>query len=159
MSRATRPLLLGLAGLAATAGLAAATQHWQERARWQEAGQALYEGSRPLTARLVGHEQDLPPQATRCVNCHSGSSAIAPALTPERLTRHLPRRGGPFFRVPTEPGEFRRGGPPSRYDEASFCRLLRSGVDPAWVLLPRAMPRYTLPDRECRELWLALSTR
>lgn len=143
MSRATRPLLLGLAGLAATAGLAAATQHWQERARWQEAGQALYEGSRPLTARLVGHEQDLPPQATRCINCHSGSSAIAPALTPERLTRHLPRRGGP----------------PSRYDETTFCRLLRSGVDPAWVLLPRAMPRYTLNDRDCRELWLALSTR
>jgi hypothetical protein len=134
---------LCVVSVAVAAGLIAAIGHWQERTRWQEAGQALYDGRRPLAARLVGHDRDLPPQATVCANCHSGSSAIAAALTPERLTRPLPRRGGP----------------PSRYDEAAFCRLLRSGVDPAWVMLPRAMPRYTMGNRQCRELWLALSTR
>ena len=51
----------------------------------------------------------------------------------------------------------RRNGPPSRFDEASFCRLLRTGVDPADIVVPRAMPRYAIDDTDCRALWAYLS--
>ena len=47
----------------------------------------------------------------------------------------------------------RRGGPPSRYDPASFCQLLRTGIDPASVMVDKAMPRYTLTDQQCALLW------
>lgn len=46
----------------------------------------------------------------------------------------------------------RRGGPPSAFDEASLCRLLRTGVDPAQVLISTTMPRYTVSDVQCRQL-------
>jgi hypothetical protein len=51
----------------------------------------------------------------------------------------------------------RRGGPPSRYDAASLCALLRTGVDPAHVIILRTMPRYDISDADCRSLWLHLS--
>jgi hypothetical protein len=51
----------------------------------------------------------------------------------------------------------RRGGPPSRFDAAAFCRLLRTGEDPAGVLLPKAMPRYELDDAQCGQLWRFLA--
>jgi len=53
----------------------------------------------------------------------------------------------------------RRGGPPSRFDDSSLCRLLRTGVDPAHVVIQRSMPRYELSDADCRALWAHLSKR
>lgn len=46
-----------------------------------------------------------------------------------------------------------RGGPPVAYEAATFCRTLRTGVDPAHVVLPRAMPRFEVDDVQCAALW------
>ena len=115
-------------------------------------GQQLYEGELALPARIVGQDFALPPQASRCVNCHgparadaassaAGAQRIGPALSASALTDAVRRRGGP----------------PSRYDAASLCTLLRSGVDPAYVIILRTMPRYEVTDADCRSLWLHLT--
>jgi hypothetical protein len=112
---------------------------WRERA----AGRELFNGTRPLAAHLDGHGESLPPMAARCANCHEGAQVIGGAVDKATLTRAVPRRGGP----------------PSRYDEAAFCKLLRTGIDPAWVLLPRAMPRYRVGDSDCASLWAYVTSR
>jgi hypothetical protein len=111
----------------------------------------LFSGVLPLQGTIVGHSSALPPSAARCINCHAiGSAAPAsaasaasfgPLLTPHGLTGAVARRGGP----------------PSRYDAPAFCRLLRQGVDPAWVIVPRSMPRYVLTDADCHALWAHLT--
>lgn len=113
-------------------------------------GAALWRGALPLEGRIAGHAQALPVAASRCINCH-GADAVpsvagqAGGGVPPVLTAHHLRTPQP-----------RRGGPPSRYDAAAFCALLRSGVDPAKVLLPRQMPRYAIDDADCRALWTHL---
>jgi hypothetical protein len=113
-------------------------------------GRQLYRGELALAGTISGHAQPLPPVATRCTNCHSrestaqaasGAASFAPLLTRDRLL-------GPIAR---------RGGPPSRYDEAAFCRLLRTGIDPAIMLIPRQMPRYEIDDAQCQALWTYLT--
>lgn len=104
-------------------------------------GAQLFDGRQPLLARIAGHEQALPAQAWRCANCHTGAQAIGGALDGRRLTA----------------AQARRGGPASRYDLPAFCRLLRTGVDPAWVLIDRAMPRFEIDDRQCEQLWTHLT--
>jgi hypothetical protein len=114
-------------------------------------GRQLFEGEFALPARIVGQDFALPAQASRCINCHGASRGnaasssaatqqVGPALTPSALTDAVRRRGGP----------------PSRYDAASLCTLLRSGVDPAHVIILRTMPRYEITDADCRSLWLHL---
>lgn len=117
-----------------------------------ERGRQLYFGELPLAGRVSGHGTDLPPDAVRCINCHAAGSAPAasagaaaasfgPALNADMLTRPTPRRGGP----------------PSRYDENALCKLLSSGIDPAYIIIPRNMPRYTLSAADCHALWSYLS--
>jgi hypothetical protein len=50
----------------------------------------------------------------------------------------------------------RRAGPPTRYELASFCRLLRTGVDPAFVILARRMLHYDLSEADGADLWAHL---
>jgi hypothetical protein len=111
-------------------------------------GFALFSGAAPLQGTIVGHSSVLPPAAARCINCHAIGTAVpasaasfGPLLTRQGLTGAAARRGGP----------------PSRYDAAAFCRLLRQGVDPAWVIVPRSMPRYALSDADCHALWTHLT--
>ncbi len=115
-------------------------------------GRQLFDGGVALPARIVGQDFALPAQASRCVNCHdparagaasspAGAQRIGPALTAATLTDTVRRRGGP----------------PSRYDAASLCTLLRSGVDPAHVIILRTMPRYEITDADCRALWQHLT--
>jgi hypothetical protein len=115
-------------------------------------GRQLFDGEATIPARIVGQDFELPGQASRCVNCHGPLTAraaasaaaaqpVAPALTAATLTEPLRRRGGP----------------PSRYDAASLCTLLRSGVDPAHVIILRTMPRYEISDADCQSLWLHLT--
>lgn len=114
----------------------------------QAHGAALWSGAQPLDGRIAGHAQSLPVSAVRCINCHGAAAAAAdptrdsaaPPLTAQHLLQSQPRRGGP----------------PSRYDAAAFCTLLRTGVDPAAVLLPRQMPRYTIAEADCQALWAFL---
>ncbi len=139
-----------MAAVLATPGAAAPNDAAVQR------GLQLYAGAAPLQGTITGHAAPLPPSAARCINCHALGSAgparaasvsspaprsFGPLLTRERLTQRIARRGGP----------------PSAYDEASFCRLLRTGIDPAYVLIPREMPRYELADTDCRGLWLHLN--
>lgn len=133
----------GCAALAALAALAACHRPSEAARR----GERLFVGDEPLAAQIHGQGVPLPGQATRCANCHGeapGSGAPnAPALDAGALLTLASRRNGP----------------PSRYDARSFCALLRTGLDPALVQIPRAMPRYQLADAQCDALFAYLTER
>ncbi|MCW5661336.1 MAG: hypothetical protein KIT60_26840 [Burkholderiaceae bacterium] len=114
-------------------------------AQWirQSHGAELFDGRRPLVARIAGHDERLPPMASRCINCHRGPQATGGILSAEGLTQRIARRGGP----------------PSRYDSGTLCRLLREGIDPAHVMVTRTMPRFDVDDAACAALWAHLSKR
>lgn len=105
-------------------------------------GRSMFFGGGPLQGAILGHPEALPQQLAACANCHTGavgpkSASFGPRLDGSRMTE---MRG-------------RRGGPPSAFTPASFCRMLRTGVDPASILITRQMPRYTLDDNQCLGLW------
>ena len=105
-------------------------------------GRRMFHGDASLQGAIVGHPEVLPPRLTACANCHEGAAGLAaasfgPLLDGPRLTE---MRG-------------RRGGPPSAFSPTSFCRMLRTGIDPASILITRQMPRYTLDDNQCLGLW------
>jgi len=109
-------------------------------------GDKLFHGRKAVSGRIRGHDDDLPSEALRCSNCHeskSGKSAgvIAPHIDRALLLEYRQRRGGP----------------PSRYDAASFCKLLRTGVDPVFVVVAREMPVFDLDETQCNSLWIFLT--
>lgn len=110
-------------------------------------GAQLYRGQPPLQARMAASEDDLAPAAARCVNCHG---ADARGITEGGIAGSDIRGAILSRRVA------RRGGPPVAYTRQSFRTALRSGHDPASVVLSRAMPRYTLSDRDADALWAFL---
>ncbi len=124
--------------------------------RVQAAGARIFAGQTPVIARIAGQDWRLPMQAAACTNCHTpvargtlpavGAAAAVswgPLLSAASLTqRHA-----------------RRGGPPSHFDEAAFCRLLRTGEDPVGVLLDQSMPRYDVDAAMCHQLWMYLMHR
>ena len=139
-------LRLGLLILGAAAAACAATAPAATAPATQDTlrpGQQLFYGEVDLHGRIRTHLVDLPPQVVRCGNCHAVRDGpdVPRSLAP-RLTRNLLLE--PFAR---------RGGPPSHYDFARFCALLRSGLDPAYVLISVDMPVYTIDDDGCRALW------
>lgn len=131
-----------LAAFAGITGLTACGLGPQEQLR--QLGQRWFNGATPLQARMVGHAQDLPAAAAACINCHGAGASnerFAVALNRTWLTQPQTRRGGPL----------------SRYDATSFCRVLREGIDPAWVVVNQTMPRYEVTDLQCRALWTHLT--
>ena len=107
-------------------------------------GARLFDGTGPLAGTLSRHSGPPPGAATRCIQCHAGPGkstaavyGFAPPLDRRQLREVLPRRGGP----------------PVAYERASFCRTLRTGIDPAHVALPRAMPRFDADEGQCAALW------
>jgi hypothetical protein len=139
-------------GLGVTLGLAgpARAQAQADNGAAASAGAQLYDGRVVLIGQLRGHDQALPAQALRCTNCHEPSRQPS-----QEDARFAPR----LDRAQLTEAQGRRGGPATRYDEAAFCRLLRTGIDPAEVLVRKAMPQYTLTAEECSALWLHLSQR
>lgn len=131
-------------------GVDTLARHRDEAARAR--GEALYSGQAPLPGRLAGHEADLPGIATRCGNCHEAGRTGLAAAPGDRYAVGLSAT-----RL-TSP-QSRRGGPASVYDAASLCRLLRTGVDPAQVMIDSAMPRYQPSDDQCQDLWKYLLSR
>lgn len=106
-------------------------------------GEALFRGQEPLDGTIRGHQSRLPAEVVRCHNCHAqGKHSLAKGAIAPRIDRSL-------LLVPRP----RRGGPPSSYDEQTFCKLLRTGIDPAFVLIAREMPVYDITDAQCAELW------
>lgn len=138
---------IGLAALLGSAAAGAADDVSAAR------GRQLFLGETALPARIVGQDFALPLQASRCVNCH-GPSAAAPAPTAASAPAAAPMLSAATLTAALR----RRGGPPSRYDAAALCTLLRTGVDPAYVMILRTMPRYEISDADCRSLWLHLTT-
>ena len=125
----------------------------EHEAALQAQGRQLFHGEAStlgtVPGRLAGHGDDLPAMATRCANCHaSGEGRDPPSTTPAFAPRL--NRQGLTQAVP------RRGGPPSAYDAASLCKLLRDGIDPAWVMVRQEMPRYAATDAQCLALWTFL---
>jgi hypothetical protein len=106
------------------------------------AGRSMFLGESPLQGAIASHAELLPARTISCANCHLGAglasaASFAPALNRSGMTQLSGRRGGP----------------PSEFALASFCRMLRTGVDPASILITRRMPRYTLSDDQCLDLW------
>lgn len=116
------------------------------RARAHGAGEALFSGKHPLKGTIRGHRDSLPPDVVACASCHEMGPAVEASRAP------APRIESSLF----EP-QARRGGPPSSYDESSFCKLLRTGIDPAYVLIARVMPTYEINGAECAALWQYLT--
>jgi hypothetical protein len=112
----------------------------------QERGWKIFSGQEPVTASIAGHTEPLPPQAARCINCHSekqrkSTERFAPLLTRDWLTQIHARHGGPAY----------------AYSEGDFCKTVRSGLSPDYVVLLRTMPRYEIDDAQCRALWTYLT--
>lgn len=110
-------------------------------------GRRLFSGEEELSGRMYTHTVAMPTAVIRCSNCHAAGNgpAVARSSAP-RLTRDL------LLQV-----RARRGGPPTSYGRDSFCRILRKGVDPAYILIDVAMPRYTFSDDQCMALWTFLT--
>jgi hypothetical protein len=130
----------------------------------REAGSALFHGEASLAGRLVGHTEPLPAIASRCSNCHE-SRIRSPAGGPS-ATAATPASGSvagsyavPLTRAWLTVSRPRRGGPPSAYDSAALCTVLRSGVDPVHVMISATMPRYEASDEHCELLWTYLTSR
>ncbi|MBC8747448.1 hypothetical protein F6X42_12775 [Paraburkholderia sp. WC7.3b] len=126
--------------LALAAACTTYVAHAAPLCRSNELGCSIFNGQHALAAQLRGDDHRLPGSTTRCANCHSQTGAadgFAPPLTAANL---LPARS-------------RRGGPASSYDQTSFCTALREGIDPADVMLRKAMPHYHISDTECSALW------
>ncbi|HVV16896.1 MAG TPA: hypothetical protein VHH90_06795 [Polyangia bacterium] len=109
-------------------------------------GRALYTGREPLAGRVRDHRSDLPAAVVVCRGCH-GAGVAAPGAAP------APAPAPAIDRALLLEPRPRRGGPPSAYDLPAFCRLLRTGVDPAYVLVAREMPVFDLDDAQCESLW------
>jgi hypothetical protein len=109
-------------------------------------GRRLFSGREAVTGVIVGHKTAMPAAAVRCGNCHqAGDSGPRQSLGP-RLNRDT------LLEI-----QKRRGAPPSAYDMRTFCRILRTGVDPAYVVIAPEMPRYEIDDGQCQSLWLYLT--
>ena len=126
------------------ASLAAAGDRAEQGPRAR--GEAIFWGRRPVKGRIRGHESDLPPEVVACRQCHLRAPGDVGAEAAPVLDRKL-------LLQPVQ----RRGGPPSVYDLPSFCKLLRTGIDPAYILIDRIMPTYALSDTDCAALWQVLT--
>jgi len=110
-------------------------------------GRRMFLGESSLQGMIAGHAELLPPRVVSCGNCHLGDAGVgsansfAPALDRPRLMEFIARRGGP----------------PTMFTPNSFCQTLRTGVDPAFILITRRMPRYILSDDQCLDLWRYLT--
>jgi hypothetical protein len=153
VGRRARQVALGI--VASIAVLAAAWVASDSIHARREAAQGAraFDGRSPLVGRIEGHSAPLPGAALACANCHLPSARPAGASDTAGPTGQAASFAPVLDRASLTSRVARRGGPPSRFDERSFCRLLRTGEDPAGVLLPRAMPRYSIDDDDCRRLW------
>ena len=131
------------------------------RASARERGSHLFHGSAPLTGRILGHDEPLPADAAQCQNCHRLESEPVASVAPkaDQTTAQPVETVGPKLGPASlTRAAKRRGGPASAYTAEAFCRLLREGVDPAQIVIPQLMPRYTLSDAECNALWAYLTS-
>ena len=113
-------------------------------------GKQLFEGRAPVPAKMSGHSAPLPVAASRCSNCHTNA---VPATSKSALSSQNRSFGTPLNQTTLNALMARRGGPATRYDALSFCRVIREDVDPSHVVINSAMPRYSVSDAQCVALW------
>lgn len=106
-------------------------------------GEWLYEGRQPLPARVAG--EPIAAHAAACKACHESAGREGGIAVPPLNRRTLQEKAP------------RRGGPPSSYTAGTFCEALRTGADPAGVVLAEQMPRYTVSSAACQALWTYLN--
>ena len=111
----------------------------------------FYTGSH-LSGRLEGTEALGSPEL-KCANCHEPSRS---PFKNDNSTSKGP--GGEIRHGILLQTLSRRGGPSFRYDLSSFCQLLKTGVDPTNIVVPRLMPRYDISTDDCRALWIYLGS-
>ncbi len=123
-----------------------------------ERGRRLFSGELPLIGKVAGHTSALPQQASRCVNCHAAGTALPSAASAAAAASASTQSFGPALNPKLLLQDtLRRGGPASRYDEAALCKLLATGIDPAYIIIPASMPRYEVTDGDCKALWVYLT--
>lgn len=112
-----------------------------------ERGKRIFHGLDTVPATVQQHGTTLPAHASKCINCHS-------ADTPAGEWTGNPQ----YLSATTLSLKFaRRGGPAYRYDRPTFCNTIRTGVDPAAIVLESKMPRYRMSETQCADLWLYLT--
>jgi hypothetical protein len=121
---------------------------WIGLAHAQSAGERLYRGIASLTGNIAGHTTAMPASVLACTNCHVGGSGNAGSDS--QAAPDL--RGGWLSTVRS-----RRNGPAARYTQITFCRTLRTGIDPVYIILPVQMPRFAISDADCAALWTYLN--
>jgi hypothetical protein len=126
------------------------------------AGATLFNGTAPLAAHAPGDPDQLPSIASRCTNCHERTTGLVAGLPPSadgRSAGTAATYASPLDAAWLTTSRVRHGGPATRYDEAAFCTVLRTGVDPAQVMIPPVMPRYDVTDDQCASLWVYVRSR
>lgn len=139
------------------AALAGGYAWWQRQAQLSE-GEALFHGEQAMTATLAGQTLGLPTVATRCSNCHE---ARQPAPLSDQAASSASARtyASPLSAMWLQQARLRHGGPETVYDARSLCQLLRTGVDPAMIMVSTVMPRYQATEAQCAALWTYLTSR
>jgi hypothetical protein len=113
----------------------------------RDRGKQIYLGEETVIGKIDGHISSLPPSLGKCVTCHTFArqstleAESAPLLHRSALLDPHSRRGGPGF----------------SYDKTSFCKTVRTGIDPQYVVLSRAMPRFEISEAQCSALWTYLT--
>ena len=155
MSRVLIPTIVAIVTAAAvTAGQSAVSPDAGRRFYLEGAG----ENGRPVGAVVQG-DLRVTSAVMPCVNCHrrSGWGTTEGTLT-------TPPVVGPVLFAATTVGNtavgIRTSGQGTRpaYDETSFLRALRDGVDPGGRRLSSTMPRYQVDERPARSLLSYLRT-
>ena len=95
-------------------------------------GKQLFEGLVMVPAKMSGHSVALPAEASRCSNCHANASAMRSTDVALGQTRAF---ATPLNQTTLNTVFARRGGPASRYDSLSFCKVVREGIDPRQVVI------------------------
>lgn len=151
-------------GLALTliCGSLALGLRWRGDEQRRERGKVVFFGNADLPGRLAGHATALPRFASRCMNCHQTLDAVP--VSPAEASRGLLPVVSKTFAAPLDRTwlsvpRSRHGGPPTAYDPASLCRLLRTGVDAGHVMVSTVMPRYDVSDAQCGDLHAYLTSQ
>ena len=111
-------------------------------------GKALFHGEIELDAKLAYTQMPLATPASRCVNCHTvgcGTTQAELGSPPELGSARLLQK---MVRIT---------GPAVDYDLPSFCKVLREGLNPAYVSLAANMPIFDVGDADCQALWRYLT--